>query len=70
MMEIMDKGLTMPNLGLIVWPKILQTPQNLFGRSAHKAKIFEILKKTSHWVSVVRHFKDQNDDNVLIFIMP
>ena len=33
-MENMDKGLTVPKWGLIVWPKIPQTPQILFCRSA------------------------------------
>ena len=49
MMEIMNKGLTVPKWGLIVVrPKIPQIPQNLFGQSAQK---FEIsLKKDSSGV--------------------
>ena len=36
------------------YPKYPKIPGNLFGRSSQLAKIFGILEKISHWVSLVR----------------
>ena len=51
----MDKGITMPKWGLIVWPKIPQMPQNLFAQfDCSNPKILDFNEKRLYWASVVR----------------
>ena len=53
-MESMDKGLTVPKLVLIVWPKIPQMPQNLSAQFVCPSpKVLDFNEKRLHWVSVV-----------------
>ena len=48
-------GLTVPKWMLIFWPKIPQMPQNLSAQlPAYAKKIWILVKKGFHWVSVVR----------------
>ena len=54
-MENIDKRLTVPKWGLIVWPKIPQMPKNLFEQFVCPSpKVLDFNKKRLHWESVVR----------------
>ena len=56
-MENMDKGLTVPKLVLIVWPKILQMPQNLSAQFiCPSTKDLDFNEKRLYWASVVREW--------------
>ena len=52
---VLDKGLTVPKLVLIVWPKILQMLQNLSAQFVCPSpKVLDFNEKRLHWTSVVR----------------
>ena len=54
-MENMDKGLIVPKWVLIVRPKILQIPQNLYAKFVCPSpKVLDFNEKRLHWASVVR----------------
>ena len=53
-MENMDKALTVPKWGLIVWPKISQMPQNLSAQFVYPSpKVLDFDEKRLHWMSIV-----------------
>ena len=48
-MENMDKGLTVQKWVLIIWPKILQMPQNLFAQIVCPSpKVLDFNEKRVH----------------------
>ena len=54
-MENMDTGITVPKWMLIVWPKILQIPQNLSAQFlCPSPNVLDFNEKRLHWASVVR----------------
>ena len=58
-MENMDKGLTIPKLVLIVWPKIPKMPLNLSAQFVCPSlKVMDFNEKRLHWASVVRAQRD------------
>ena len=59
-MENMDKGLTVPKWGLIVWPKIPQMPKSLFAQFVCPSpKSLDFNERRLHWSSLVRDFNQQ-----------
>ena len=51
----MDKGPTVPKWVLIVWPKILQMPQNLYAQFVcPSTTVQDFNEKRPHWASVAR----------------
>ena len=51
----MDKGLTVPKWGLLIWLKIPQMSQNLSAQFVFpRPKVSDFNEKRLHWASIVR----------------